>query len=48
VCWTGSVEHTPEALAMFREKSFPIFDSPARAVGALIAIAVASRKLEDA
>ncbi|MCW5691018.1 MAG: CoA-binding protein [Pseudolabrys sp.] len=48
VCWTGSVEQTPEALAMFREKSFPTFDSPARAVGALIAIAVASRNLEDA
>jgi acyl-CoA synthetase (NDP forming) len=48
VCWTGGVEQTPEALALFREKGFPIFDSPARAVSALQAIASASRELQFA
>ena len=48
VCWTGGVEQTPEALALFREESFPIFDSPARAVSALSAIRRASAASEFA
>ena len=48
VCWTGGVEQTPEALALFREHGFPIFDSPARAVSALSAIRRASTALQFA
>ncbi len=42
VCWTGGVEQTPEALAYFHEKRFPIFDAPVRAVAGLTAIGRAS------
>jgi acetate---CoA ligase (ADP-forming) len=45
VCWTGGIEQTPEALELFREKCFPIFDAPARAISALLAIARASGDL---
>lgn len=48
VCWTGGMEQTPEALALFRERHFPIFDSPARAVSALRAIRHASTDLQYA
>jgi hypothetical protein len=42
------MEQTPEALALFRERHFPIFDSPARAVSALRAIRHASTDLQYA
>jgi acyl-CoA synthetase (NDP forming) len=48
VCWTGGIEQTPEALALFREKGFPIFDAPVRAISALTAIARASGGLQVA
>jgi len=48
VCWTGGIEHTPEALALFREKGLPIFDAPVRAVAALAAIARTSGVLQSA
>lgn len=44
-CWTGGADITPEALSYFREKGFPIFDAPVRAVAALDAVGRASGAL---